>query len=202
MSISEFQLLTRHYDMLTKQVRLNHPKETGGFLGGSNGIIKAVLPVFNQALTNKQTQFAMTSEDSHRAHELFHQHKLTYYGIYHNHPSGSNRPSFQDMNRIQRYLFILTLDARETLTVTAYQAIGRIPKPVPVRLITKLPAIESEAVLDDTVTKTSANQISPSDQTTQTVSPIDFGPLPGRHTQYQRHQADEWNKNSNFTTVA
>lgn len=174
--------------MLSDQVRLNHPKETGGFLGGKNGVIQLVLPVFNQAFTKKESQFAMSSADTHRAHDLCHKNKLDYYGIYHNHPSGSNRPSFQDMNRVQRYLFILTLDAQARLTITAYQALGRIPKRLPVRYIKKLPTVQSS--IDDAMTATNTpNDTVILSQAQATAS-------------YTRYESDGWTETTRFTTIA
>lgn len=139
MAVQQFRVLQRHYDLLSGQVLKNHPNETGGFLGGLNGTVQLVLPVFNQSLKNKQSRFSIQSDDVHRAHELCAKHSLTYYGIYHNHPSGVTRPSFQDMNHVQRYLFILTLNYRNALIITAYRASGRQPVPVPVDIV---PGIE------------------------------------------------------------
>ncbi len=191
MAVTEFRFLQRHYDMLSDQVLKNHPNETGGFLGGKDGTIQLVLPVFNQVLENKQARFGIQSEDIHRAHELCAKYGMKYYGMYHNHPSGANRPSFQDMNHVQRYLFILTLNHRNALKITAYRAAGRQPIPVPVVVVSSVGAEPSAR----------------SDQPTGVYEELDYlnNQLHGLRTQslqYPRYDADDRSSGTTFNTLA
>ena len=191
MAVTEFRFLQRHYDMLSDQVLKNHPNETGGFLGGKDGTIQLVLPVFNQVLENKQARFGIQSEDIHRSHELCAKYGMKYYGMYHNHPSGVNRPSFQDMNHVQRYLFILTLNHRNALKITAYRAAGRQPIPVPVVVVSSVGAEPSAR----------------SDQPTGVYEELDYlnNQLHGLRTQslqYPRYDADDRSSGTTFNTLA
>ena len=191
MTIQEFQFLQRHYDLLSDQVLKNHPNETGGFLGGKNGTVQLVLPVFNQMLNNKQTRFAIQSDDVHRAHELCAKYGMTYYGLYHSHPSGATRPSFQDMNHVQRYLFILTLNHRKALTITAYRAAGRQPILVPVVIVS---SVESGAT---SLPKPPAGVYDELDYLNHQL----YG-LRNQSIQYPRYDSDDRNPGATFNTLA
>lgn len=191
MAVTEFRFLKRHYDMLSDQVLKNHPNETGGFLGGKEGAIQLVLPAFNQVVENKQARFGIQSEDIHRAHELCAKYGMKYYGMYHNHPSGVNRPSFQDMNHVQRYLFILTLNHRNVLKITAYRAAGRQPIPVPVVVVASMGADPSAR----------------SDQPTGVYEELDYlnnqlHGLRNQSLQYPRYDADDRSSGTTFNTLA
>lgn len=191
MAVTEFRFLKRHYDMLSDQVLKNHPNETGGFLGGKEGAIQLVLPAFNQVVENKQARFGIQSEDIHRAHELCAKYGMKYYGMYHNHPSGVNRPSFQDMNHVQRYLFILTLNHRNVLKITAYRAAGRQPIPVPVVVVASM-GVEPSAR---------------SDQPTGVYEELDYlnnqlHGLRNQSLQYPRYDADDSSSGMTFNTLA
>ncbi len=191
MAVQQFRVLQRHYDLLRGQVLKNHPNETGGFLGGLNGTVQMVLPVFNQSMKNKQSRFSIQSDDVHRAHELCAKHSLTYYGIYHNHPSGVTRPSFQDMNHVQRYLFILTLNYRNALIITAYRASGRQPVPVPVAIV---PGIETHA---------SENSKQPSELSEELdLLNNQLKGLRNNYAQYPRYDSDDRNAGTTFNTLA
>ena len=105
---SHFKITKRHYDMIIDQGYKNLPKECGGFLGGKDMTISAILPTFNQFLEDKTKTFAVTPYDIMRAHQFFSKHGLDYYGIYHTHPKGSADPSDQDLRHIQEYMFIIS----------------------------------------------------------------------------------------------
>lgn len=119
-----FKITQRQYNIIIKQVQKNYPFESGGFIGGKDFIIKAVLPVFNKDGTNKQDVFGLNQDDMNRAHQFFDDHGLDYYGIYHSHPKGPAIPSEQDLAHIQRYLFIISLMHFNHPDFAAYQVTG------------------------------------------------------------------------------
>lgn len=108
-----FQITKRHYDIITKQAADNFPTEAGGFLGGKDFVIKAILPIFNQHLANKTDTFAFTAEDVDRAHQFFAKHNLDYYGLYHTHPSGIPEPSQTDIDTGHKYHFIIGIPGKD-----------------------------------------------------------------------------------------
>ena len=103
----QFKITQRHYDIIIKQSRDNLPQESGGFLGGKNGLIQAILPNFNMFEGNRTDTFGLTQEDMLRAHEFFQKHNLTFYGVYHTHPNGIPFPSTGDLKTNQKHHFIL-----------------------------------------------------------------------------------------------
>jgi len=191
-SVKKFRFLQRHYTLLADQVLKNHPNETGGFLGGNDGTIQLVLPVFNRMVENKHVRFLIQSDDVHRAHELCAKYGMTYYGIYHNHPSGVNRPSFQDMNHVQRYLFILTLNHRKTLNITAYRASGRVPILVPTVVVPSIPGAVHTA--------DSHQPIGGYDELNYLNNQLQG--LRDNSIEYPRYNGDDYNSDSTFNTLA
>jgi proteasome lid subunit RPN8/RPN11 len=103
-----FKITKRHYDMIIDQGYKNLPMECGGFVGGKDMTISALLPTFNQFLEDKTKTFAVTPDDIMRAHQFFSKHGLEYYGIYHTHPKGVAEPSDQDLRHIQEFMFIIS----------------------------------------------------------------------------------------------
>lgn len=132
--VDQFYITQKQFSIISQQIIKNDPNEAGGFLGGKNDTIQAILPVFNQSLGNKQTTFSITSADIQRAHEFFEKHNLDYFGTYHSHPSGNIQPSPQDMTHVQKYLFIV-VKTNETIRMAAYRAKGRIPIEIPITVI-------------------------------------------------------------------
>tara|TARA_A100001015_G_scaffold321681_1_gene454020 strand:- start:2357 stop:2956 length:600 start_codon:yes stop_codon:yes gene_type:complete len=120
----EFSITQRHYDIIIKQVKENFPYESGGFVGGKDGLISAIYPVFNQDISNKTDVFSIYTEDIERAHLFFNRHGLEYFGTYHSHPKGEAIPSDQDLKHIQKYLFIISLRNFDTPDFAAYQVTG------------------------------------------------------------------------------
>ena len=118
--IASFQITKRHYDIILKQALDNYPTEIGGFLGGNDGFIKAVHPLFNFYLYNKTDTFIYNSEDLDRAHQFFKKHELEYYGLYHSHPKGAAFPSRADINTGQKYHFILSLQSLKKPVFSAF----------------------------------------------------------------------------------
>ncbi|MCP4049738.1 MAG: hypothetical protein GY730_03420 [bacterium] len=119
-----FQITRRHYDLIIKQVLTNYPQESGGFVGGKDGLIKGVLPVHNQYLFARHDTFAITSNDLLRAYSFFEKHGLDYYGLYHSHPKGVPYPSKQDLKSRQRYHFIIGLRNPEYPVFYAFEVQG------------------------------------------------------------------------------
>jgi proteasome lid subunit RPN8/RPN11 len=118
--IPSFQITKRHYDIILKQALDNYPTEIGGFLGGNNGFIMAVHPLFNFYLYNKTDTFIFNSTDLDRAHQFFQKHELEYYGLYHSHPKGSAFPSRADIYTGQKYHFILSLQSLKKPVFSAF----------------------------------------------------------------------------------
>ena len=127
-----FKLSKRHYDLMVKQAQTNFPQECGGFLGGVQGIILAILPTFNQHLYNKTDTYGLGTEDFIRAKEFFKKHNVTYFGVYHTHPKGVAYPSQGDINTGQRFHFILSLQTINTPVLRAFEIINNtvIPREI------------------------------------------------------------------------
>jgi proteasome lid subunit RPN8/RPN11 len=130
-----FIISERHYKLILDQAKKNLPQESGGFLGGTDRTVKAVLPAFNQHLGNRTDTFGLTSEDIRRAHEFFEQHGLTYFGVYHSHPKGDPYPSHADIKTGQHYHFIIGCRNPEKLILAAYEIIHNQPERVPIQLM-------------------------------------------------------------------
>lgn len=120
-----FKITKRHYDIIINQGKTNWPQECGGFLGGKDMTISAILPTFNQHLYNKTDTFAISSEDIERAHAFFEKHGLEYYGVYHTHPKASAQPSDQDLRNVQRFMFIISYLNFDHPDFAAYEVSGR-----------------------------------------------------------------------------
>ena len=120
-----FNITQRHYDIIINQVIQNLPYESGGFVGGKDHTITAILPVFNQDISNKTNIFSISRDDLERAHLFFQKHGLDYYGTYHSHPKTDPTPSDQDLSHIQKYLFIIGLVNPEQPDFAAYVITGQ-----------------------------------------------------------------------------
>ncbi len=131
----EFRITQRHYDIIIKQALTNYPQESGGFLGGKDFLIQAILPTFNQYLFNKTDTFGVNSDDFQRAHEFFKKHNMSYYGVYHTHPNAAAYPSKQDIATGQKYHFIVGLRDTKRPEFLAYEIINSQPISVPLRLV-------------------------------------------------------------------
>lgn len=115
-------IITQHqYDLIMQQAQENYPYETGGALCGSDdGVIKGVMPIFNQALGDQKKEFGITPEDIQRSHDFAKKHALRFFGIYHTHPNGIAYPSDADLSHNQRHLFIISLQDRYNPELAAY----------------------------------------------------------------------------------
>ena len=66
--LDQFSITQRHYNIIIEQVQKNYPYESGGFIGGKDGVITAIFPVLNQDISNKTDVFAIYPQDIERAH--------------------------------------------------------------------------------------------------------------------------------------
>ena len=133
--IDSFRITQRHYSIILKQGLDNLPMEVGGFLGGHDGLIKAVHPLFNAYLYNKTDTFSFTSEDVERAHRFFKKHQLDYYGLYHTHPKGVAYPSDADIATGHKYHFILSLKDPKQPVFNAFFVNNRQPQQIPLNVV-------------------------------------------------------------------
>jgi proteasome lid subunit RPN8/RPN11 len=132
---NDFKITQKHYNTIVDQGIKNLPEESGGFLGGSNHVITAILPIFNQHLYNRTDTFAFTPEDVIVAYRFFEKHNLTYYGLYHTHPIGAAYPSQADINSGQQYHFILSLKDQNNPVFSAFKIENKQPIPLQMTII-------------------------------------------------------------------
>lgn len=131
-------IITQHqYDLIMQQAQENFPYETGGSLCGTeDGVIKGVMPIYNQSGGDQKKEFGITAEDIQRSHDFAKKHGLKFFGIYHTHPHGIAYPSDQDLSHNQRYLFIISLRDRYNPEFAAYTIQpGRIVIPEEIQVI-------------------------------------------------------------------
>ena len=134
-TIDGFKITQKHYDTIIKQGYDNLPYETGGFLGGKNGIICALLPTFNKDWDENTDAYSLEDADMHRAYGFFHKHNLDYYGVYHTHPKGIAYPSEADINTGQKYHFIISYKDNETPQFNAFRVDAKQPIQLPLKII-------------------------------------------------------------------
>jgi len=130
-----FRITQRHYNLIIRQGYDNLPQESGGFLGGKDFLIQAVLPTANQHLYNRTETFGLTSDDMSRSHVFFAKHNLEYYGVYHTHPKGIAYPSPQDISTGQKYHFIISYANDKQPELAVYEIFGLHPVRVPLTVI-------------------------------------------------------------------
>jgi proteasome lid subunit RPN8/RPN11 len=135
MTVDAFIITQRHYEIIVQQAVKNYPEESGGFLGGENNTIKAILPVFNQHLYDRTKTYAITDEDILRAHRFFEKHGLEFYGVYHTHPHGIAEPSKQDLRTRQKYHFIVSLKDLKNPEFAAWTVSGSTYARTPIKVI-------------------------------------------------------------------
>ncbi|NQY73450.1 MAG: Mov34/MPN/PAD-1 family protein [Candidatus Margulisbacteria bacterium] len=152
----ELLITQRQFDIVMGQAMDNYPEESGGFLGGKDNVVQAVLPVYNQSATDRTRRFVMTSDDIQRAHEFFEKHGLGFFGSYHSHPDGLPTPSHQDITNVQKYHFIIGLKDPNKPILKAFHASGFHIDEIPVAVIsndgfTALNLGESESQIKEEV---------------------------------------------------
>lgn len=156
-----FRITQRHYNLIIKQAQANYPKESGGFIGGLDGEIKAVLPTHNLHLYDKTATFQITNEDIERAHLFFKKHKVEYFCVYHTHPNGAPYPSKADIDTGQKYHFIVGLADPENPVVNAYAIVGKQVIPIPIRIVadTSYSVVDIHAKADGSGKKKAAGEL-------------------------------------------
>ncbi|RAP29846.1 hypothetical protein DID78_03120 [Candidatus Marinamargulisbacteria bacterium SCGC AG-343-D04] len=133
--MDEVRILQKHYNTLIKQGFDNLPYESGGFLGGKEGTILAILPTFNKDWDVNKDVFALHDADMQRAHSFFQKHNCEYFGVYHTHPEGIAYPSEQDINTGQKYHFIISYKNKDQPEFKVFEIINRVPKNLPLLVI-------------------------------------------------------------------
>ncbi len=133
--IDSFKITEKHYATIIKQGTDNLPYETGGFLGGKDGIICGLLPTFNKDWDQNKDVYALHDADIHRAYEFFNKHNLTYYGVYHTHPKGIAYPSDADIATKQQYHFIIAYKDPQNPVFNAFRIEGKHPIQLPLKVI-------------------------------------------------------------------
>jgi proteasome lid subunit RPN8/RPN11 len=130
-----YAITQRHYNIIIKQGIDNLPQEAGGFFGGKEGVIQAILPMGNQFLYDRTGTFAVSSEDIGRAHDFFAKHGLEYYGMYHTHPKGAPSPSKADIQTRNRYHIIIALSNPQQPIVAAFEVQGNHAHPLSLKIL-------------------------------------------------------------------
>lgn len=148
--INRFQITLKHYRTIVKQGIQNLPTESGGFVGGLDGVITGILPIFNQYLTDKTGTFGFTGEDVERAHTFFKKNSLDYYGLYHTHPKGIAYPSKADIQTGMKYHFILSLRNPDSPEFAAFEIVNQEPVFIPIETIPDT-GYESISILSENI---------------------------------------------------
>lgn len=130
-----FKITKRHYDLIIHQALANYPQESGGFLGGRDFVIQAILPVFNQYLYDRQNTFAVSADDKMRAYKLFEKHHLEYFGCYHTHPNGAPIPSKQDLKNKDKFHFIIGLKNPKKPLLCVYSFMHGNVEQIPITVV-------------------------------------------------------------------
>lgn len=134
--MDSFQITQKHYDTIRKQGYDNLPYEMGGYLGGNeDGLVMAILPIFNQHDDGRKDNFVFTTDHTISAHQFFQKHNLNYFGLYHSHPKGIAYPSQADINTGHRYHFIMSFKDKENPVFNAFKIIDNKPIQVPFKVI-------------------------------------------------------------------
>lgn len=137
MTVPVFYITEKHYSIIIEQAQKNFPQESGGFLGGKNNYVLAILPTFNKHLYNKTDTYGIDQEDIMRSHEFFKKNDLGYLGVYHSHPKGVAWPSQADIQTGQQYHFIISLRDVHSPKLAAFEIINNDVHPIPIQVVTE-----------------------------------------------------------------
>ncbi|MBI60756.1 hypothetical protein CL657_06040 [bacterium] len=194
--IDEFEIIEKHYKTLIKQGLDNLPYETGGFVGGKNGQIQAILPTFNKDWDVNKDVYTLHNEDIQRAHTFFHKHGLTYYGVYHTHPNGIPYPSEADIATKQRYHFIISFKEQEFTGFNCFRIDNNVPMQLPLVVISdngfQSKDIKNNAIQND------RNILSDEDDLNKRMHNI----LDDKPNKYKKMKPKDGELNSDFSTFA
>ena len=136
LKISEFSITEKHYETIVKQGHDNLPYETGGFLGGrSDGLVTAILPIYNKHDDGKTDNFVFNSYDLESAHKFFKKHEVFYFGMYHTHPTGVAYPSPEDIQSGQRFHFIICYENPKAPILNVFEIIANQPHQIPLKIV-------------------------------------------------------------------
>ena len=198
--INEFEITEKHYKTLIKQGLDNLPYETGGFLGGKNGQIQAILPTFNKDWDENKDVYALANEDIYRAHAFFEKHGLTYYAVYHTHPNGIPYPSEADIATGQQYHFILSYKDDKFVAFNCFRIDNKEPIQLPLIVIPDkgFESKELKKKINLNTKKTKQKIISEEDDLNQRLHNI----LDDKPNMYKKMKPKDGELNSDFSTFA
>ena len=135
-NINGFLITEKHYHTIIKQGYDNLPYETGGFLGGeSDGLITAILPIYNQHDDGRKDNFVFNNDEIIRAHQFYKKYNLSYFGLYHTHPEGVAYPSVLDIESGQRFHFIISYQNRDNPILNVFEIINKQPQQLSFKII-------------------------------------------------------------------
>ena len=200
--MNEFSIIQKHYDTIIKQGYDNLPYEAGGFFGGtSEGVIMAILPVFNQHDDGRKDNFVFTSDMLIRAHEFFKKHDLIYYGLYHTHPTGVAYPSDADISSGQRFHFIISYQNRNIPVLNAFEIINNKPHQISIKVISD----KGFSSLDKNAVKKKKNRFSPQQSPNEDRDDLEeriANIITEQPNKYRKIEPREDVKGSDFSTMA
>ena len=146
-----FRISDKHYNIIVKQALDNMPQESGGFLGGRDNLILAIMPTFNKHLYNRTDTFSFDSDDLLRAYEFFKKNNMKYICPYHSHPSGVAEPSMTDIKSGQAYHLIVGVNGEKTIInafkIEKLKAIQVPLEVVPYSKLSQMQSVSTEQIL-------------------------------------------------------
>ena len=143
----------KHYKIIVKQALANMPQESGGFLGGRDNVILAIMPTHNKHLYNRTDTFSFDSDDVIRAHEFFKKNNMKYICPYHSHPSGVAEPSMTDIKSGQAYHLIVGVNGENTI-INAFKIEKLKAIKIPLEIIPHSKLSQIQTVTKDQLYKT------------------------------------------------
>lgn len=196
-----FKITQRHYDIILKQGRDLLPIEAGGFLGGTDGIIKAILPIYNQHLEVQTDTFGFTMQDMERALRFFDDHSLDYIAMYHTHPKGIAYPSQTDIDTGHTFHFILSLKNPDQPDFRAYYIQNKKPIAIPFKVLADKGFSKKDLGGKQDIDTSSQATLNQQESAQDLAEKLDQIRNPNnKQSPYQRY--DSFDPNSDFSTLA
>ncbi len=200
--MNEFSIIQKHYDTIIKQGYDNLPYEAGGFFGGTpEGVIMAILPIYNQHDDGRKDNFVFTSDMLISAHQFFKKHELIYYGLYHTHPTGVAYPSDADIASGQRFHFIISYQNRNVPILNAFEIINQKPHQISIKVISDKGFYTKDKNATKKVKKRFSPQQSPVEDREDLEERIG-NIITEQPNQYQKIEPRDDVKGSDFSTMA